>query len=88
MCRPSAHDQVFSTTSRKEENTSSGRGEDNNDFYHVYLHSGPVRSLGHAITVGTSDVKHVTSRDHAKTKSQFSRFGKQIDKKNFYHQTQ
>ena len=45
-------------------------------------------SPGHAITVGTSDVKHVTSRDHAKTKSQFSRFGKQIDKKNFYHQTQ
>ena len=43
MCRPSAHDQVFSATSRKEENTSSGRGEDNNDFYHVYLHS-PVRS--------------------------------------------
>ena len=38
MCRPSAHDQVFSTMSRKEENTSSWRGE-GNDFYLVYLHS-------------------------------------------------
>ena len=58
MCRPSAHDQVFSTTSRREENTSSGRGEDNNDFYHVYLQA----SLSIDRSVARSRSELVTSR--------------------------
>ena len=45
MCTPSAYDQFYFRPRVEKRKTRSGRGEDNKDFYHVYLHSRVNRSV-------------------------------------------